>query len=92
MQLTITADQLVEAARQLDQEEFTRGDVAAQLGVEKADLKQAFVKARKAGRLEKVRDDEENTGIFKLGAKAAQGGAPADAPAEGGDGTVGQQV
>ncbi len=28
--------------------------------------KQAFVRARKAGRLEKVRDDEENTGHFRL--------------------------
>lgn len=66
MQLTITEDQLIEAAQQLDQDEFTRADIAAKLGVEKPDLKQAFVHARKAGRLEKVRDDEENTGYFRL--------------------------
>jgi DNA-binding transcriptional regulator LsrR (DeoR family) len=66
MHLTITADQLVDAARQLDQPEFTRADVARQLGVEKAELKQAFVRARKAGQVEKVRDDEENTGHFRL--------------------------
>lgn len=66
MQLTITADQLVEAAQELSQEEFTRADVANQLGVEKPELRQAFVEARKAGRLEKVRDDEENTGHFRL--------------------------
>ena len=66
MQVTITADQLVEAARELDQEEFTRADIANRLGVEKPELKQAFVQARKAGRLEKVRDDEENTGHFRL--------------------------
>jgi hypothetical protein len=66
MQLTVTEDQLVEAAQQLDKDEFTRADVAERLGVEKPDLKQAFVRARKAGRLEKVRDDEENTGHFKL--------------------------
>ena len=66
MNLTITADQLVEAAQALDQEEFTRADVAKQLGVEKPELKQAFTRARKAGRLEKVRDDEENTGHFRL--------------------------
>ena len=66
MQLTITADQLVDAAQKLGQEEFTRGDVANQLGVEKPELKQAFVQARKAGRVEKVRDDEENTGYFRL--------------------------
>lgn len=66
MNLTITADQLVEAAQALDQEEFTRADVAKQLGVEKPELKQAFARARKAGRVEKVRDDEENTGHFRL--------------------------
>jgi DNA-binding transcriptional regulator LsrR (DeoR family) len=64
--LTITADQLIEAARALDQEEFTRADVAKQLGVEKPELKQAFARARKSGRVEKVRDDEENTGHFRL--------------------------
>ena len=66
MNLTITADQLVEAAQALDQEEFTRADVARQLGVEKPELKQAFVRARKNGRVEKVRDDEENTAHFRL--------------------------
>ena len=66
MHLTITEDQVIEAAQQLDQDEFTRADIAAKLGVEKPDLKQAFVHARKAGRLEKVRDDEENTGYFRL--------------------------
>ena len=66
MQLTVTQDQLIEAAQQLNQDEFTRADVAAKLGVEKADVKQAFNQARKAGRLEKTRDDEENTGHFRL--------------------------
>jgi hypothetical protein len=66
MELTITADQLVDAAKELEQDEFTREDVANQLGVDKPDLKQAFVQARKAGRLEKTRDDEENTGHFRL--------------------------
>jgi hypothetical protein len=66
MQLTITAEQLIAAARELDQDEFTRADVAQQLGVEKPELKQAFFRARKAGQLEKVRDDEENTGHFRL--------------------------
>ena len=66
MQLTVTEDQLIEAAKDLGQDEFTRGDVAAKLGVDKPELKQAFVHARKAGRLEKVRDDEENTGYFRL--------------------------
>jgi hypothetical protein len=62
----ITADQVIQAARDLDQPEFTRGDLAAKLGVEKAEIKPAFKEARHAGRLEKVRDDEENTGHFRL--------------------------
>jgi hypothetical protein len=66
MAQAITADQVVEAARNLGQAEFTRGDLAAQLGVEKQDIKPAFREARHAGRLEKVRDDEENTGHFRL--------------------------
>ena len=66
MHLIVTEDQLVAAAQQLEQDEFTRADVAAKLGVDKPDLKQAFVHARKAGRLEKVRDDEDNTGHFRL--------------------------
>ena len=66
MQLTITADQLVDAAQALGQEEFTRADIANQLGVEKPELKPAFVEARKSGRVEKVRDDEENTAHFRL--------------------------
>ncbi len=66
MQLTVTEDQVVEAAQQLDQDEFTRADVAGKLGVEKPDIKQAFVHAKKAGRLEKTRDDEDNTGHFRL--------------------------
>ena len=64
--MTVTADQLVEAARELGQDEFTRGDIAAKLGVEKPELKQAFAQARKSGRVEKTRDDEENTGHFRL--------------------------
>ena len=66
MQLTVTEEQLIEAAKELEQDEFTRADIAGKLGVDKPDLKQAFVHARKAGRLEKTRDDEDNTGHFRL--------------------------
>ena len=65
----ITADQVVEAAQGLGQDEFTRGDLAEKLGVEKTDIKPAFREARQAGRLEKTRDDEENTGHFRLTGK-----------------------
>lgn len=66
MQLTVTKEQLVEAAKELGQDEFTRADVAGKLGVDKPELKQAFVQARKAGQVEKVRDDEDNTAHFRL--------------------------
>ncbi len=102
----ITQEQVVEAAKNLGKEEFNRQDIADALGVEKSDVKQAFTKARKEGQFEKVRDDEENTGIFKLGASVAASGVMASAagtpPADSGDGdgdgdgddsgTVGQQV
>ena len=61
-----TADQVVQAARELGQEEFTRGDIAGKIGVEKQEIKGGFQEAKKAGRIEKTRDDEENTGHFKL--------------------------
>ena len=66
MSETITAEKVVEAAQGLGQEEFTRGDLAEKLGVEKPDIRKGFRQARQSGRLEKVRDDEENTGYFRL--------------------------
>jgi DNA-binding transcriptional regulator LsrR (DeoR family) len=62
----ITGDQVVGAARELSKPEFTRADVATKLGVDKTELKKAFKAARKSGRVEKVRDDEQNTGHFRL--------------------------
>jgi predicted transcriptional regulator len=61
-----TEDQVVDAAKELDKAEFTREDVARQLGVEKSDIKKSFQHAKKAGRLVKTHDDESNTGHFKL--------------------------
>jgi DNA-binding transcriptional regulator LsrR (DeoR family) len=62
----VTSDQIVQAARELSQEEFTRGDLAEKLGVPKPRIRKGFRQARKSGRLEKVRDDEENTSFFRL--------------------------
>ena len=62
----VTSDQVVEAARELGQAEFTRGDLAEKLGVGKPKIRKGFREARKAGRFEKVRDDEENTAHFRL--------------------------
>ena len=62
----LTSASIVEAAQQLGTDEFSRGDIAGQLGVEKAEIKAAFREARKMGKIEKTRDDEENTGYFRL--------------------------
>ena len=62
----ISADQIVDAARDLGQPEFTRGDVAAKLGVEKPELKKGVRGARRAGRLAMVRDDADNVARFQL--------------------------
>jgi DNA-binding transcriptional regulator LsrR (DeoR family) len=66
MAKTITSDQLVDAAKELDQDEFTRADIAEKLGVEKPELQKAIKAARKSGRVKKVRNDEQNTGHFRL--------------------------
>ncbi len=66
MAKTVTPDQVVEAARDLEQVEFTRDDIADKLGVGKPKFKQAFKSARESGRLEKVRDDAERKGRFRL--------------------------
>lgn len=66
MAQSYTPDQIVDAAAKLDQDEFTRADIAGQLGVEKSDVKQAFNQARKQELIEKTRDDAENTGHFKV--------------------------
>lgn len=62
----ITSTSIVEAAKRLGKDEFSRGDIAAQLDVDKAEIKRAFREARQLGKLVKVRNDEENTGIFRL--------------------------
>jgi DNA-binding transcriptional regulator LsrR (DeoR family) len=62
----ITPDQVVEAAKELGQDEFTRKDLAEKLGVEQTDLRRGVRGARQAGKLEKVRDDDEGTGHFRL--------------------------
>jgi DNA-binding transcriptional regulator LsrR (DeoR family) len=66
----VTAEQVVEAARALGSDEFTRGDLAQQLGVEKPEIRRGVQQAKKAGLLEKTRDDEEGTGHFRLTAAA----------------------
>ena len=62
----VTSDQVIATAHDLEQAEFTRGDLAEKLGVEQPELRKGFRQARRAGRLDKVRDDDEGTGHFRL--------------------------
>ncbi len=73
MAKTITSDQVVGAAEELDKPEFTRADLAEKLGVKTTALKDAFKEARQSERLEKVRDDEDGKGVFHLTDKSAAG-------------------
>jgi hypothetical protein len=66
MAKTITPDQVVAAARELDQAEFTRDDLAGKLGVGKPKFKAAFKAARESGQVEKVRDGADDKGRFRV--------------------------
>ncbi len=63
---TITPDRVVSAAKDLDKTEFTRADLATELDVKRPDLKDGLKQARKSGRVEKVGEDAEGTGLFRL--------------------------
>lgn len=66
MSETITPDRVIGAAQELGKDEFTRADLASKLDVKRPDIKEGFKAARKAGRLEKVGQDAEGTGLFRL--------------------------
>jgi hypothetical protein len=66
MASTLTTEQILEAAQGLGKEEFTRNDVAGKLGVKPKDIQDGFKEARQSGRLEKVREDSEGKGQFRL--------------------------
>jgi hypothetical protein len=63
---SISSSSIIEAAQQLGKDEFSRPDIAGQLGVDKSEIRAAFREARKLGKIEKTRDDENNTGLFRL--------------------------
>jgi hypothetical protein len=52
-----TQEQVLEAARSLDRDEFTREDVADVLGTEVSAMQPSWKAAKQAGRLEKVREE-----------------------------------
>ena len=62
----LTADQIIETAEGLDQEEFTRSDLAEELGVRQREIKEGFRAARDSGRFEKVRRGEDGRPVFRL--------------------------
>lgn len=66
MARVMTSDHVVDAAKDLGKSEFTRLDIAEELGVTKPDLHSGFKDARRAGRVEKIRDDADDNGVFKL--------------------------
>jgi hypothetical protein len=66
MPQSVTPDQVVGAAKELGKDEFSRDDLQEKLGVERPQLKPGFKGARQEGRIEKVRQDSEGTGLFRL--------------------------
>jgi DNA-binding transcriptional regulator LsrR (DeoR family) len=66
MAQNLTPDDLVRAARELDQEEFTRDDVADHLGIKPRKIREAFKAARQSGKVTKVSEDETGTNVFRV--------------------------
>ncbi len=60
-----TQEQVLEAARSLGQDQFTRQDVADELGSDIAAMQPSWKAAKQAGRLEKV-SDEGGKRYFRL--------------------------
>jgi hypothetical protein len=63
---SVTPDQVVGAAKELGKDEFSRDDLQQKLGVERPQLKPGFKAARQDGRIEKVGQDSQGTGQFRL--------------------------
>ncbi len=66
---TITEEQVVQAAKDLGKDEFTRLEIAEQLGVDREELRDAFKAAREGGRLERVDESDEGKPHFRLTGK-----------------------
>ena len=60
-----TQEQVLEAARSLGSDEFTREDVAAKLDTEVSAMRPSWKAAKEAGKLEKVRN-EDGKRYFRL--------------------------
>jgi hypothetical protein len=68
MATTITSQQLLEAARDLNKPEFTRADLAKKLGTGRGELRDAFKGARREGAIEKTGEDANGKGLFRVAA------------------------
>ncbi len=60
-----TQEQVLEAARSLDREEFTREDVAEKLGLEISEMRPSWKAAKEAGQFEKVKSADDKR-LFTL--------------------------
>jgi len=66
MSQTPTEQAVLDAARELDGPEFTRSDLADKLDIDRGEFKDGFKANRKAGRIEKVRENDEGKGLFRV--------------------------
>lgn len=57
MAQSATQEQVLEAARSLGREEFTREDIAEKLGTEVSAMRPSWKAAKEAGKVEKVRNE-----------------------------------
>ena len=55
-----TQEQVLEAARSLDGEDFSREDVAKKLGTEISAMQPSWKAVKQSGKLEKVSDEDGN--------------------------------
>jgi hypothetical protein len=60
-----TEDQVLEAARSLDGDEFTREQVAEELGLQVKDMQPSWKAAKQAGRIEKV-GEKDGKRLFRF--------------------------
>ena len=66
MNENLRPDEVVAAARRLGSPEFTREDIAKELGVQRSEIRDSFKTARQAGHFERTRSDPDGTRYFRL--------------------------
>jgi hypothetical protein len=66
MEDQVTPERIVAAAAELDRDEFTRAELAEELGASDKDFKDAFKAARRSGRLKRVGERDDGKKVFRL--------------------------